>query len=502
MATSSQAAPTRQRGLPLGLSETAARFARFVLRRLGRAGETAPGRLLLMLTPQALSKQSKRARRRGQKIIVISATNGKTTTTALLVDMLKCAGHNVLHNATGANLRSGLASTMLQARKEHDICVLETDEATLTLVTPELLPDTILLGNLFRDQLDRFGELEVLAERWQQMLTKTKASSQSTIIYNADDPLIASLVQDTCAANPIHEIIPFGLSDESVAQATVPHAADSRFCRRCNGPLNYSATYVGHLGSWSCPKCLNRPLAKLTEANNITLDGLAATNLSLSFKSKDQNETPSEVAVRLAIPGLYNVYNVLAAAATAYQFGVNPKTIAQSVATSAPAFGRFERIRVTGPEGEQGTLTLLLVKNPTGLNEVVRTLVASRVGLTATLFALNDGIADGRDTSWVWDADIEPLLERAGAIVVSGDRAAEFGLRAIYGGLDPQGVIVEPNIEQAMYRVLERARKFTEHGHAYALVTYTAMLQMRALITEQGWTGTYWANELRRRTKS
>jgi UDP-N-acetylmuramyl tripeptide synthase len=205
--------------------------------------------------------------------------------------------------------------------------------------------------------------------------------------------------------------------------------------------------------------------------------------------------------VRLPIPGLYNVYNVVAAMAAADELGVGIDEIRQAIGTAAPAFGRFERIPVPGPNGEQGTITLLLVKNPTGLNEVVRTLVASGVDLTATLFALNDAIADGRDTSWVWDADVEPLLERAGAMVVTGERAAEFGLRAVYGGLDPDGVIHEPDLEQAMYRVLERAREFTEHGHAYALVTYTAMLSMRATIAGQGWTRSYWANEPRKRSR-
>ena len=166
-----------------------------------------------------------------------------------------------------------------------------------------------------------------------------------------------------------------------------------------------------------------------------------------------------------------------------------PRTRSAWLAT----FGRFERIPV--PAG--GTITLLLVKNPTGLNEVVRTLMASGEDVTATLFALNDGIADGRDTSWIWDADIEPLLQRAGAIVVAGERAEEFGLRAIYGGLDPEGVLLERDLEQSLYRVLERAREFTEHGHAYALVTYTAMLRMRAIIAQQGWARSYWANEPR-----
>ena len=170
-------------------------------------------------------------------------------------------------------------------------------------------------------------------------------------------------------------------------------------------------------------------------------------------------------------------------------------TLADALALAAPSFGRFERIPVPGG----GTITLLLVKNPTGLNEVVRTLMSSGVDVTATLFALNDEVADGRDTSWVWDADVEPLLARAGAMVVTGDRAAEFGLRAVYGGLDPDGVLLEHDLEQAMYRVLERAREFTEHGHAYALVTYTAMLRMRAIIAAQGWARAYWASEPRTR---
>jgi UDP-N-acetylmuramyl tripeptide synthase len=226
---------------------------------------------------------------------------------------------------------------------------------------------------------------------------------------------------------------------------------------------------------------------------SVQLDGLAATNLSVAFPDDEQ------VDLRLPIPGLYNVYNAVAAAAAAYELDVHAAAMDDAIRSAGPAFGRFERIPVPATNGKAGTITLLLVKNPTGLNEVVRTLVDSGVDLTATLFALNDQIADGRDTSWVWDADVEPLLERAGAMVVTGERAAEFGLRAVYGGLDPNGVLYEPDLEQAMYRVLERAREFTEHGHAYALVTYTAMLRMRAIIAGQGWARAYWANEPRKR---
>ena len=481
--------PAQRAGLPLWLAAPAARAARLLSRLSGREGGALPGRVLLALAPGALRSLAHRGRRRGRRIVLVSATNGKTTLTAMLAEALVAHGLDVVHNVTGANLRSGIATTLLAAGGRGDVAVLETDEATLPLVAPDLQPDVILLGNLFRDQLDRFGELETLADRWRDTLAALDPA-RVTIVFNADDPLIAALVRDhverATALGVVARTVPFGLADASVAQAGVPHAADSRFCRRCGTALTYAHSWVGHLGAWDCPGCDATRPTPVVAATSIRLDGLAATSLEIQLAPGE----PS-VAMRLGIPGLYNVYNAVGAMAAAHELGVPGDVLAPALAAAAPAFGRFERIPVPGG----GTITLLLVKNPTGLNEVVRTLVTSGVDVTATLFALNDGIADGRDTSWIWDADVEPLLARAGAMVVTGDRAAEFGLRAIYGGLDPDGVLLEPDVEQALYRVIERAREFTEHGHAYALVTYTAMLRMRAAIAQQGWARSYWANE-------
>jgi UDP-N-acetylmuramyl tripeptide synthase len=485
--------PHRRAGLPLVISMPIARLARALSRLLGREGGALPGRVLLALSPRALEVLSRRGRKRGRRIVLVSATNGKTTTTALLAEMLAAAGLDVVHNVTGANLRSGIATTLLQAGHRGDVCVLETDEATLPRVAPDLQPDLVVLGNLFRDQLDRFGELEVLADRWHDTLAALDPATV-TVVYNADDPLIASLVETQSALRG-YATVAFGFDDPSVAQEAVPHAADSRFCRVCGNALDYAHSWVGHLGSWSCSSCGATPAPLDVRVDHVHLDGLATTTIDVELRSGEQS------TMRLPIPGLYNVYNAITAIAAADVLGVELPVMATAIATAGPAFGRFERIPVPGPNGEQGTITLLLVKNPTGLNEVVRTLVTSGVDLTATLFALNDEIADGRDTSWVWDADVEPLLERAGAMVVTGERAAEFGLRAIYGGLDPAGVLYEPDLEQAMYRVLERAREFTEHGHAYALLTYTAMLRMRAMIAAQGWTKAYWANQPRKRRR-
>lgn len=485
--------PRRRAGLPLFVSVPLARLSRRLSRLLGREGGALPGRVLLALSPQALEVLARRGRKRGRRIVLVSATNGKTTTTALLAEMLTAAGHEVVHNVTGANLRSGIATTMLQAGRRGDICVLETDEATLPRVAPDLQPDLVVLGNLFRDQLDRFGELEVLADHWHDTLAALDPATV-TVVYNADDPLIASLVHAQSELRGATTVA-FGFDDPTVAQDTVPHASDSRFCRTCGHALDYAHSWVGHLGAWSCPNCGAARASLDVRVDAVQLDGLATTSMDVELRDGER------ASIRLPIPGLYNVYNALTAITAADVLGVPLQVMADAIATAGPAFGRFERIPVPGPNGEQGTITLLLVKNPTGLNEVVRTLVASNVDLTATLFALNDEIADGRDTSWIWDADVEPLLERAGAMVVTGERAAEFGLRAAYGGLAPAGVLYEADLEQAMYRVLERAREFTEHGHAYALVTYTAMLRMRAIIAAQGWTNSYWANEPRKRRR-
>ncbi|MCW2972295.1 MAG: hypothetical protein JWN72_568 [Thermoleophilia bacterium] len=493
MATTPPSRSSRRLGLPLPLAKLAASAARLLSRATGREGGALPGRVLMALAPGALAKLSAKARKRGRRTVLVSATNGKTTLTAMLAEMLQSEGHQVVHNVTGANLRSGIITTMYQSRGRGDVAVLETDEATLPLVAPDIQPEVILLGNLFRDQLDRFGELEVLADRWRATLGALDPT-RVTVVFDADDPLIAALVEDyvahASAAGVTPRVVPYGLEDPAVAQQGLPHAADSRFCRRCGSALTYAHSWVGHLGAWHCDNCgLTRPDPEVA-ATKVVLDGLGASHVHL--------RTPNgEFDVRLKIPGLYNVYNAVGAIAAATVLGVPNARIAEALDEASPAFGRFERIPVPGG----GTITLLLVKNPTGLNEVVRTLTASNIDVTASLFALNDLTADGRDTSWIWDADVEPLLERAGAIVVTGERAAEFGLRAIYGGLDPDGVIYEPDIEDAMYRVLERARDFTEHHHAYALVTYTAMLKMRAVIANQGWAQRYWANEPRTKAR-
>ncbi|MEO6866920.1 MAG: Mur ligase family protein, partial [Gaiellales bacterium] len=299
--------PTKHRlGLPLFLARPIARLARLLSRATGREGGALPGKVLLMLCPSAMQKLALSGRRKGRRTILVSATNGKTTLTAMLAEMFAADGLQVVHNVTGANLRSGIATTLLQAGSSGDIAVLETDEATLPRVAPDLQPDMILLGNLFRDQLDRFGELEVLADHWRATLGALDPA-RVTIIYNADDPLIAELVDahvaQAAAVGIEAPVVAFGLDDPSVARDGLPHAADSRFCRRCSHPLEYEHTWVGHLGAWHCPGCgYTRPPRDAT-SESIKLDGLAATTMTVDLPNGEQ------LALRLAIPGLYNVYN-------------------------------------------------------------------------------------------------------------------------------------------------------------------------------------------------
>lgn len=479
--------PTARRAIvPFALARLAAGLARGASRLSGRGGTALPGKVLLALNPGGLRKLRRKVR--NAHVVLVSATNGKTTLTAMLAAVVHAAGEQAVHNVTGANLRSGVASTLLRARRGARVVLLEVDEAALPSVARDLRPGTILLGNLFRDQLDRYGELETLTDRWSSMLADLPAGT--TVVYNADDPLIATLVADANGDGRL-QTIAFGMEDPDVAAAALPHAADARFCRRCGASLDYGHSWVGHLGDYACPSCgFARPELDVA-ATQVTLEGLGATRVHV--------RTPAGIhgfEARVRIPGLYNAYNVLGAVAVSHALHLPAAAVTEGIAAFSPAFGRFERVPVPGG----GSLTLLLVKNPTALNEVVRTLVDASVDLTACLFALNDGIADGRDVSWIWDADLEPLFEAAPAFIATGDRAAELALRAAYAGADPRSITVEPDIEEALAIVLERARDFTEHRHAYALVTYTAMLRLRAVIRERGWVNAFWDEQERTRS--
>ncbi len=450
-------------------SLTLARAAGRLSRRLGRGGGTSlPGKLLLRVRPQALSELGG-ALPRG--VTVISATNGKTTTSRLVASCAREAGWEVVANTSGANLVSGVATALLDAqgrRPPPEAGLFEVDEAALLEVARQMHPRVLVLMNLFRDQLDRYGELEHLASLWARMVAGLPPSA--TPVLNADDPAISALGAGRLG------VMTFGIDDPSVALSRLPHAADSTRCRSCAHPLTYSVVTLGHLGHWSCEGCGMERVAPDVRATRVTLRGAHGIAVRI--------ETPEgPIDAELPLPGLHNAYNATAAVAAALAMGIGPGAIARGLASSPAAFGRGERVRLEGRE-----LVLLLAKNPTGANETVRTVLLDPDPLHL-LIALNDRTADGHDISWIWDVDYGPLLERAASLTLTGDRAYDLALRMRYEG-HPAGrmsVIAEP--EEA----LERALSATPGGGTlYILPTYTAMLGLRETLVRRGVAEAFW----------
>ena len=444
----------------LRLKLALARFVRAASRRLGRGGGTTlPGRLLLRLDRRAIARLGGRLE---GGTTLLSATNGKTTTASMIAGILERAGRPVVRNAAGSNMHWGIATALIDAgHRPGELGLFEVDEAWLPAVAHELTPETFVLCNLFRDQLDRYGELELLADRWAELVEERAGSAR--FVLNADDPLVADLGRERPG------VVYFGVSDDSQALPELQHAADSKHCRNCGTPYDYEAVYLGHLGRYRCPNCgRTRPEPEVV-AERVELDGMAGSRVSL--------RTPAGSAdIRLPLPGLYNVYNAVAAAAAALELGASLDQVKASLEAQAAAFGRVETIPVDGRD-----VSILLVKNPAGANEVLRTLTLEGRQLDLWI-ALNDKIADGRDVSWVWDADFELLLGRVRRVTCSGTRAEEMALRLKYAGIE-----AEPAVDRDLWRSLESAVAGVEPGgRLFALPTYTALLELRDVLADRG----------------
>jgi lipid II isoglutaminyl synthase (glutamine-hydrolysing) len=450
--------------VPLTVGIAGARVAARLSRLVGAGGgTTVPGKVLSSLDPEVLDRL---ARRLPLGSVLISATNGKTTTAAMAARILS-PRVRLAHNASGANLLSGVTSSLLSA-KDAELGLFEVDEAALPEIAKRVRPRAICLGNLFRDQLDRYGELEHVAERWRAVARDLPA--QAALVVNGDDPQVGDLARER------PESVVFGLDDPRHAVPELLHAADSKWCLRCGRPYEYAAAYVGHLGDYRCAACGHaRPQLDVV-AREIELRGLDGVDFLL--------ETRDEVRrVRLSVPGLYNVYNALGAASLALALGSPLDDVVAGLELFGAAFGRFERI----PVGDK-RLLVLLVKNPAGANEAVRTLVAGAPPKLAVL-ALNDAIADGRDVSWIWDVDWEPLFAGLERVVVTGNRAAEMALRCKYGGFAADAIEVVPALDRALDRGLELT---PPGGELVVLPTYTAMLALRRIVADRGFVRPYW----------
>ena len=466
-------------GPAVGVRDRAAlllgRLAGFASRRLRRGGGTAlPGLLATSVAPDLIEALPDQL---GHGVVAVTGTNGKTTTTHLLAAIVRGAGLRPLTNRSGANLERGLVSAYLAeadlrgrlAEASRRVGIFEIDEAALPALWPRLRPRAVVILNLFRDQLDRYGEVHSVGEAWSEMLRGS--DSETIAVLNADDPSVAVLAEDTSGA-----VITFGVEDPEVALAAAEHAADARLCR-CGEPFEYEAVYMGHVGRWRCRSGDRRRRPPTVAAERVEL-GAASSTFELVVGGERH-------AVTLPQAGLYSVYNALAAAAAAVALGLPLTVVVTALQDAAPAFGRQERLWVRNRE-----VRIFLAKNPTGLNEVLRALTPQHAPAASELhllMLLNDDIQDGRDVSWIYDADLEVLAGRVGSLICSGARADDLALRLTLAGVDPDAVV--PDSRSA----IDEALALTPAGSRLEVVaTYTAMLDVRESLARAAGAAPYW----------
>jgi UDP-N-acetylmuramyl tripeptide synthase len=431
----------------LGLAVAIAKIITGLVRslKLG-AASVLPGEIAGRLYPQLLYLLSQQLT---QGLILVVGTNGKTTTSLLLKDILVNDGYKIIHNSTGANLINGLVTCLiinsnLWGKLTADYAILEVDENVLPLALKQCEPTHILALNLFRDQLDRYGEVDTISYRWQNAIAPL--SKETFIIINGDDPTLCYLGQ-----NLSQKVLFFGLNEPELYLEKIPHAVDSIYCPKCGTSLHYQGVYLSHLGDYNCPNCDFR-------------------KSKLSVNSQEWQQI---------LIGVYNKYNTLAAGLLAETIGIKREIINETINNFKAAFGRAEELTINHKK-----IRILLSKNPVGMNETIRAVNdIKKVNLSGTiLMVLNDRIPDGTDVSWIWDVDTEKLVETGGNIVVSGDRVYDMALRLKYS-LDTLGsamnLIVEENLSQAVNKALELT---AVNETLYIIPTYSAMLEVRKLL--------------------
>ncbi|MBE8970892.1 Mur ligase family protein [Nostocales cyanobacterium LEGE 12452] len=430
--------------LRLGFAVSVAKSVTFIVRslRLG-AASVLPGSIARRIEPRLLQLLSQQVK---NGVILIAGTNGKTTTALLLCTILERKGFRVTHNSTGANLENGLMTALLESTNllgtlNTDYAILEVDENIVPRVLAPLQPRIILCLNLFRDQLDRYGEVDTISKRWTKVISTLP--TETVVIPNADDPTLSNLGQQLP-----QRVLFFGLNEPEHYLEAIPHAVDSIYCPKCGHSLDYKGVYLSHLGDFTCPKC----------------------GFSKSKPTLESSEW-SQILV-----GLYNKYNTLAAATAAIELGVDEVTIRDTINNFQAAFGRAEDLVINGKR-----VRILLSKNPVGTNETIRVVTQSTD--KTTLLVLNDRTPDGTDVSWIWDVDTEKLVERGGTLVVSGDRVYDMALRLRYSQKSLESnlnLIVEEDLRQAIATALEHT---PENETLHILPTYSAMLEVREVLT-------------------
>lgn len=417
----------------ISLGKLIIRFSKLL--NLGN-GSTWPGHIAMEANPNFVKNVINS--NPGLKTIVIAGTNGKTTTTKLLGHIFKKENKKVFSNESGANLLNGIASSIIQnsnafGKLPFDVALFEVDENNLPMVLKEIEPDVLILLNLFRDQLDRYGEVNTIAEKWKKAIQNL--SDKTLIIANGDDPQLTYISQLSQ-----NKTVFFGLDKKEMKKDKITNDADFLFCPNCKQRLKFGSLVFSHLGDYKCAGC-----------------GFVHPKT----ETFDKFENP--------LFGVYNKYN-LNAALLVSELLLNKTPEENVLSEFDAAFGRQEVL-----EYENKQVVMLLSKNPTGLNQSINAVLEKASEKDSILIALNDSIPDGRDVSWIWDADFE-LLSKFQNITITGDRAYDMGIRMRHATGQIEEVI--PDFKDAIDKACRKTA-----GKVYVLPTYSAMLELRKVIT-------------------
>ena len=427
--------------------------SQWLLQTFFKGGSSYPGKIALTLDPNILDYLAK-----DYEVIVVTGTNGKTLTTALIVKILQQEFDDVLTNPTGANMMQGIVSTFLSAhgkKGRKKFAVLEIDEASLSKVTRYIKPKLFVFTNIFRDQMDRYGEIYTT---YQMILDGAAQAPEATILANGDSPIFNS--KDT--PNPR---IYYGFNHQADHEQFADPNTDGVLCPHCQHILHYKMITYANLGKYYCPNCdFKRPeLAyQLTQLGEMT-------NVSSVF-------TVDEESYKIEVGGLYNIYNALTAAAVGQHYGVSPEKIRLGLGYDEKVFGRQEVITIGSKK-----CTLVLVKNPVGLNQVIDTITLSPNDFSLVCL-LNANYADGLDVSWIWDGSYEHLTKRAiPQVLTGGDRREDMTFRLQVAGLAEETIHECANLDDVIAQIPQLPTE-----EVYILATYTAVLQLRQKLTEKG----------------
>lgn len=415
--------------------------------RLG-GGKAAPGLVALKIDQDFVKNRVSNIDTK----ILIMGTNGKTTTTNIIANILQNSKINFLTNPTGSNLLRGVAATALNIKKDTSHLLLEVDEAAVMQVAPQVNPTHILITNLFRDQLDRYGELNSLINKWLKLF---KILPKLTLIVNADD---ANLVFLAKKLEKYHSIIYFGIDGKGESKK-LDDSADAIFCPQCQQPLKYSQLSFSHLGHFSCQCGFERPKCDCY-LNNIEYK---CKNTLAKYTDKQ-----GSFGFTTSLLGSYNLYNCLAAISLTREIGIKSQNIKNSLENFVPTFGRQEIISVNNLN-----VHFYLVKNPTGFNQVIQTLSKLNKPFILAIM-LNDNLADGTDVSWIWDVDFEKINNKVKKVMIGGSRAFDMAIRLKYAGFNLNNMEINQNFNNFYQNLINQSTK-----NVYLLPTYTAMLTMR-----------------------